>query len=64
MAAAARVVGLALTLSLIFIPSTAAQCTALVRVPRTYQSNGQYQAEIDLVRTQIPWGLHDELTAT
>ncbi|CAK0783697.1 hypothetical protein CVIRNUC_006896 [Coccomyxa viridis] len=49
MAAAARLVGLALTLSLIFIPSTAAQCTALVRIPRTYQNNGQYQAEIDLV---------------
>ena len=64
MAAAARLVGLALTLSLNFIPSTAAQCTALVRVPRTYQSNGQYQAEIDLVRTQRPWGLHDDLTAT
>ena len=64
MAAAARLVGLALTLSLIFIPSTAAQCTALVRIPRTYQNNGQYQAEIDLVSTQSPWSLHAERTTT
>ena len=64
MAARARLVGLALTLSLVYIPSTAAQCTALVRIPRTYQSNGQYQAEIDLVRTQTLGSLHNGCTAT
>ena len=64
MAAAARLVGLAMTLSLVLVPSTAAQCTALVRVPRTYQSNGQHEAEIDLVRTQRSCNLHNNIAAT